>query len=187
MRSNKGDKFINIAIGVMLCVLVFAAINLYNKHQEEKHIMKEISELKTKNKSIKEANRKVEEKEKKQEKELAITDVLNTSSNFNDKFFVWGSWEEYSSNMKKLRELHPNLDDSNKVQIDGKDVGNGTSPKSSYDSDIFITKNKGEITELLTQKKKYEDKDTEKIWFKNSYYKEGIYDINEFESYTRIL
>lgn len=189
MQNNqfKLTTVLNVVITILIIVVLFMAINLYNKYQEDDKIKDDIQTIKEKNQKVKSHNKEVAALEKDQENKLQVEEVSNIATNFNDKFFIWDSWEKFSKNMENLRETYPNLKDNENVVIDGKDVGTGNSPNSDYESEQFISENKKEITEVIKQTKEYEEKSTEKIWYKVSNYNDGQYDITKFEDYEKVL
>lgn len=189
MQNNqfKLTTILSVVITILIIIALFMSINLYNKYQEDDKIKDDIKTIKAKNNKTTAHNKKVASLEKEQEKELEVEEVSNIATNFNDKFFKWDSWETFSKHMEKLRETYPNLKDNKNVVIDGKDVGTGNSPESDYVSELFITENKKEVTEVIKQTKEYEEKSTEKIWYKVSKYNNGQYDITKFEDYEEVL
>lgn len=189
MQNNQPiiNTVLSVIITISIIVILFMSINLYNKYKEDDKIKDDILEMKKENKETEKQNQKIANMEKDQEKELQISEVSNIAEKFNGKFFVWDSWESFSNNMKGLRASYPNLKDNKNVVIDGKDVGTGTSPESSYSSEVYTTENKQEVAELIKQNKNYEDKTTEKLWYKISNYKDGKYDITKFQSYEKVL
>ncbi|MGJ7589073.1 hypothetical protein [Staphylococcus shinii] len=189
MQNNQPivNTVLSVIIAISIIVILFMSINLYNKYKEDDKIKNDILAMKKENKQTVKQNQKVDNMEKDQENELKISEVSNIAEKFNEKFFVWDTWESFSNNMKSLRASYPNLKDNDNVVIDGKDVGTGTSPESSYSTDIYTTENKQEIAELIKQNKNYEEKTTEKLWYKVSTYKDGEYDITKFQGYEKVL
>lgn len=189
MQNNnvKMTTVLGVIISLLAIIVIIMGINLFNKYKEDDKIKKDIQTLQSKNEDVKKHNKDVDNKEKEQEKVLQIDTAMNNTTEFNDKFFVWDSWKTYSDNMKYLRNTFPNLEDNKNVVIDGKDVGTGTAPESTYESDAFVTENKNEVSELIKQSKSYDSKATEKLWFKVSNNKDGKYDITQFESYEKII
>ncbi|WP_239710624.1 hypothetical protein [Mammaliicoccus sp. E-M21] len=189
MENNRSYSFmvLNAILGICLLITVFMSVNLYNKHQEYQETKSDIKELKLENKNTKIANKKVDEKQRKINEELGIDRVSNQSESFNKLFFEWGTWDKFSDNMGTIRKDYPVIQKGKVVNVDGKDVGTGNSPVSSYSSDVFTTKQKNEVNEFIIQRKTYEDKKTETIWQKNSILINGEYDIKIMKSYELII
>ncbi|CAG7915013.1 hypothetical protein SSCS72_02834 [Mammaliicoccus sciuri] len=189
MENNRSYSFmiLNAILGLCLLITVFMSVNLYNKHKEFDETKNEIEQMKLENKNIKMANKKVDKKQEKINEELGIDRVSNQSETFNNLFFEWDTWEKFSNNMETIRKDYPAIQKGNVVNVDGKDVGTGNSPVSSYSADVFTTKEKNEVNEFITQRKTYDDKKTETIWQKNSVLINGEYDIKRMKSYELII
>ena len=78
------------------------------------------------------------------------------------------------------------MKDNKNVDISGKVVGRGDSPRSSYSSDTFTTRNKDEIAQMITQTKKTPTTQSEKKWFKLSNTQNTTYDVTKMDSYEEI-
>lgn len=178
---------LNAIIGLSLLITIFMCVNLYNKHQDYKEMKSEIQELKLKNEKTVAHNKKVDKKQKQIDEELGLERIQNHAKVFDDLFFEWGTWKDFSDNMSIIRKDYPAIQKGNVVNVDGKDVGTGNSPVSSYTADIFTTKQKNEVNEFITQRKTYEDKKTETIWQKNSVLINGEYNITRMKSYELII
>ena len=184
MLNNADNSRIRfVVILILFMVMMFVLIGLFNTYKENEDLR---SDIKSEKQKINH-NKTVSDREKEQNEKLGLTDVENASDDFNEKFYVWSNWQEFSDNMKSLRQTYPNLDSNDNVDISGKAVGTGDSPISNYESTSYTTTNKDELSEIITQEKKYDDHTTETLWHKVSNYKKGKYDISEFEKYDKIL
>lgn len=188
MLNNADSSRIRFVVILILSMtMLFVLIGLFNTYKDNEGLRSDIKSDKQKISKSKTHNRMVSEREKKQNEKLGLTDVENASNEFNEKFYVWSNWQEFSDNMKSLRQTYPNLDSNDNVDISGKAVGTGDSPISNYESTSYTTTNKDELSEIITQEKKYDDHTTETLWHKVSNYKKGKYDISQFEKYDKIL
>lgn len=188
MLNNADNSRIRfVVILILFMVMMFVLIGLFNTYKENEDLRSDIKSEKQKISNTKSHNKTVSDREKEQNEKLGLTDVENASDDFNEKFYVWSNWQEFSDNMKSLRQTYPNLDSNDNVDISGKAVGTGDSPISKYESTSYTTTNKDELSEIITQEKKYDDHTTETLWHKVSNYKKGKYDISEFEKYDKIL
>lgn len=178
---------LDLIILFLIVVTVVSAILLYNKNNRLETLRDELSGKEQKQVEIINNNKKVAEQQRVNNSEVGNSEVIYASSKFNDLYFNWNTWKEYSDNMKELSMLYPNLESSKFVDISGKDVGSGNSPISSYDNSVYTTTNKEEVAELITQTKQYDDRTTERLMFKVSNSKNGKYDIKEFKVYSEAL
>lgn len=180
------DRFSIIAILALACIVVMSIL-LFNKTNEHKELKKELSEKQTTQKAVASHNKKVKKDVENFESESGIGDVSYTATDFNDKYFDWASWKEYDENIKEIKTTYPNLEKNRNIEISGMDVGSGKSPISSYETKEYTTKNKHELAEMIAQNKQYEDRITQRIFYKVSTLDKGKYDIKEFKVYSEAL
>lgn len=175
---------LTIALFIIAMFVVVFVIVRFNQVSELKEEIKEKQELK---KDVKAYNQNIEEKREQQLKEVGLSEVRKDMDSFNDLFFVWDTWGKYDKNMKELQQLYPKIDEGKKVDISGKDVGSGDSPKSTYDNDFYTTTNKKEIAEKVTQNKDSISSKSSTVWFivgdKND---EDMFNISHMKRYREL-
>lgn len=186
-RLEEKKRKLDLVILFLIVTTVISAILLYNKNNRLEAMSEELSSKEEKQLEIVNKNKEIAKEQKKNNSDVGNDEVVFASDRFNEKYYNWTTWKEYSRNMKELRVLYPNLENNKLLDISGLDVGTGNSPLSSYDSDIYTMTNKGEIAELITQTKQYDDKTTERLMFKVSNSNKGKYDIKEFQVYSEAL
>ncbi|WP_436890172.1 hypothetical protein [Mammaliicoccus sciuri] len=180
------DRF-NIIVILAIASIVVMSILLFNKTNEHDQLKKELSDKQTTQKAVAAHNKTVDKEVEKFENESGVSDVSYTAQDFNNKYFDWASWEEYDKKIKEIKTTYPNLESNKNVEITGMDVGSGKSPISNFESTEYTTKNKHELAEMITQNKQYEDRITERLFYKVSTLKDGKYDISEFKVYSEAL
>ncbi|MFW3619457.1 hypothetical protein [Staphylococcus caprae] len=183
MENN--SKYMSLVI-VLSLILIGLGIYAFASYAKVKEIKNEINQLEAKKDDRESYNKQIEKKQIETDKEVGNADVIRAATDFNNKFYNWSSWNEFSDNMDYLKKTYPNLEDSDIVDISGKAVGNGESPESSYTSEIFPTDKKGEISEIVTQEKTQDNSDTQLLWYKVSKYNKGKYDISYFKPYEEV-
>ncbi|HDK8090358.1 TPA: hypothetical protein PT687_002527 [Staphylococcus aureus] len=190
-KNNYDETFVtdrfNIIVLLAIACIVVMSILLFNKTNEHDQLKKELSDKQTTQKAVAAHNKKVDSEIEKFENESGVSDVSYTATDFNNKYFDWASWEEYDKKIKEIKTTYPNLESNKNIEISGMDVGSGKSPISSFESTEYTTKNKHEIAEMITQNKQYEDRMTERLFYKVSTLKNGKYDISEFKVYSEAL
>lgn len=181
MENN--NKFLSI-VSFLIIVILFLGALVLNSNHNVKDIKKDISKLEKKQSDREKYNDDVDKKQTDINERIGNESVMKAAKKFNDKFFVWSSWNEFSNNMKDLRSMYPNLEDSDIVDISGKAVGNGESPDSIYSTNFYATDKKGEVAELITQNKSTETSGTKLQWFKIENMEKGKYSITYFKPYN---
>lgn len=174
MRNNNEelpdyDKVKQLRIEVLLIVLIIIAVVVsvlfFVRYNEAQGLKEDIKEAKVEKKSVEKYNKKIDKKQSEQLKKVGLEDVKSDMNNFNKLFFEWETWGEFSSNMEELRKLYPRIEKGDTVNISGKNVGSGESPKSDYDTEYLTTTNPKEISEVVTQYKDLGNADSETLWF----------------------
>ena len=117
-----------IILGIIALFVIVLVIVRFNQVNELKAEIKDKQEQKA---NAEKYNKNVQKKQEQQLKKVGLSKVKKDMDKFNDLFFVWNTWGEYDENMKELQQLYPKIDEGKKVDISGKDVGSGKSPKSS--------------------------------------------------------
>ncbi|RIN27710.1 hypothetical protein [Staphylococcus succinus] len=181
MESN--NKFLSI-ITILILVIMFLGALVLNSNHNVKDIKKDIVKLEKKQSDRAKYNDGIDKKQSSINERIGNGAVMKAAKNFNDKFYTWSSWNEFSDNMKDLRATYPNLQDSNIVDISGKSVGNGDSPDSIYSTDFYATDKKGQVAELITQNKSTETSGTKLQWFKIENMEKGKYSITYLKPYN---
>ncbi|MEX2935963.1 hypothetical protein [Staphylococcus saprophyticus] len=182
MENN--NKFTSLVV-ILIIVVGFMGILTLVSNQKLANIKDDITKLEAKQKERNQYNDKIKEQQKEEDARVGNDRVTTNAKYFNDKFYNWSSWNEFSDNMENLKKRYPNLEDSDIVDISGKSVGNGESPESTYSSDIYPTDKKGQIAELITQTKSEDETDTELVWFKVEDYDNGKYNISYLKPYQK--
>lgn len=149
----------------LFIVAVFVIVFVIVRFHQVNELKEEIKAKQEQKEKVESYNESVKKKHEEQLKEVGLDNVKKDMEEFNDLFFTWNSWEQYDKNMKKLQLLYPKIDEGNKVDISGKDVGSGQSPKSSYDSEFYTTTNKNEIAEKVMQSKDSVSSESSTLWF----------------------
>lgn len=180
MENNKFSAILTI----LILVIAFLSLLTLNSNHSIKNIKKDISQLEKTQSAREKYNENIEDQQRSINKRIGNDYVIRAAKKFNDKFYTWSSWNEFSDNMKDLRERYPNLENSDIVDISGKAVGNGDSPDSTYSSDFYATDKKGQVAELITQNKSTEDSGTKLQWFKIENMKNGKYSITYLKPYN---
>lgn len=183
MANN--SKYMSVVI-VLSLVLIGLGIYAFASYTKVKDVKDEIKQLESKKEDRKSYNKNIEKKQAETDKKVGNADVVRTATDFNEKFYNWTTWKEFSDNMDYLKKTYPNLEDSDIVDISGKAVGNGESPESSYTTEIYPTDKKGEIAELVTQEKTQNNLNTQLLWYKVSEYNKGKYEISYFKPYEEV-
>lgn len=181
---ENSNKFTTLVI-ILILVVGFMGLLTMGSHHKVKNIKHDIAKLEDKQKARNQQNDKIAKQQEAEDKRVGNKRVATNAKYFNDKFYNWSSWNEFSDNMESLQKRYPNLEDSDIVDISGKSVGNGESPDSTYSSDVYPTDKKGQIAELITQTKSSEDSDTELIWYKVEDYDKGKYNISYLKPYQK--
>lgn len=153
---------LTIGLFIVMAVVVVLVIVRFNQINELKE---EISDKQAEKKDVEAYNKNIKKKEQQQLEEVGLSKVRDDMNKFNDLFFVWNTWKEYDKNMKDLQQRYPKIDEGKKVDISGKDVGSGKSPKSSYNGEYYTTTNKNEIAEKVTQSKDGISTKSSTVWF----------------------
>lgn len=179
---GNNNKFVTLII-ILVLAIGFLGLLVMNSHFKVQGIKDDISKLEAKKEDRDKTNDKINKAQDEENKRVGNGEVTTNAKYFNDKFYKWSSWNEFSDNMEDLRNKYPNLEDSDIVDISGKAVGNGESPESDYSTDMYPTDKKGQIAELVTQTKTSEDSDTELVWFKIEDYDKGKYNITYLKPY----
>ncbi|EOD7975542.1 hypothetical protein K4P50_11085 [Staphylococcus epidermidis] len=183
MENN--SKYMSVVI-VLSLILIGLGIYTFASYTKVNDVKDEIKQLESKKEDRQSYNKKIENKQASIDKKVGNADVIRTATDFNNKFYNWSSWKEFSDNMDYLKKTYPNLENSDIVDISGKAVGNGESPESSYTSEMYPTDKKGEISELVTQEKTQSNVNTRLLWYKISKYNKGKYDISYFKPYEEV-
>ncbi|WP_436962336.1 hypothetical protein [Staphylococcus shinii] len=181
MENN--NKFLSI-VTILILAIVFLGALVLNSNHNVKEIKKDIAQLEKKQLDRSKYNDGIDKKQSSINERIGNSAVIKAAKKFNDKFYIWSSWNEFSDNMKDLRAMYPNLEDSDIVDISGKAVGNGDSPDSIYSTDFYATDKKGQVAELITQNKSTETSGTRLQWFKIENMKKGKYSITYLKPYN---
>lgn len=193
-KNNEDLDYLEVASqrrrDVLLVILVIASIiciaMFFNRQSQINKLESDIKDKEHKKTEMVAHNKKIDEKQKEIDREVGLEDVQSQAETFDKNFFNWNSWGEFTDNMKALQKEFPNLKDSKVVDISGKEVGKGESPKSSYSDEAFTTKNKGELAQLITQSKKTPTTQSEKLWLKMSNTNNTTYEITKMKPYKEI-
>ncbi len=137
-----------LLLGAFL-VIVFWIV----RQNDINNVKQDIEDKKAEKVKIEQYNKKVDEQSLEQSEKIGLADITKDMKKFNDLFYNWDSWKAYTDNMKELRSLYPRIDEGKVVNISGRDVGTGKSPKSSHTSDFYTTTNPNEIAVTVEQKK----------------------------------
>lgn len=152
---------------MILLIIVAGFVILFQivRFNEIKDLKQDIADAKTEKKDVQKYNKGIQEKQQKQLDEVGLTNVKEEMSNFNNLFFEWSTWGEFSRNMKELRALYPKIQSGDVVNISGKSVGTGESPESTYDNDFMTTTNREELAEVVNQNKDFNDGQSDTMWY----------------------
>ncbi|OEK58873.1 hypothetical protein [Staphylococcus equorum] len=150
---------------ILFIVAVFIVVFVIVRFNQVNELKDEIKAKQEQKESVEAYNKDLEGKREQQLESVGLSEVKKDMETFNNLFFVWNTWGEYDKNMKELQQLFPKIDEDKKVDISGKDVGSGDSPKSSYDNDFYTTTNKNEIAEKVTQNKDGISSKSSTVWF----------------------
>lgn len=173
-----------IILGIIALFVIVLVIVRFNQVNELKAEIKDKQEQKA---NAEKYNKNVQKKQEQQLKKVGLSKVKKDMDKFNDLFFVWNTWGEYDKNMKELQQLYPKIDEGKKVDISGKDVGSGKSPKSSYDNDFYTTTNKNEIAEKVTQSKDGISSKSSTVWFiKGDRNDDDLFNISHMKRYREL-
>lgn len=180
-QKRKDVLIVLLIIAVIICTAMF-----FNRQSQINQLHSDIKDKQHKKTEMMVYNKDIDKKQKAIDKEVGLDDVESQAEKFDEKFFDWRSWGEFTDNMQYLRKEYPNLKDSKVVDISGHDVGRGESPKSDYSDESFTTRNKGELAQLITQSKKTPATQSEKLWLKISNTNHTTYDITTMKPYKEI-
>lgn len=180
-QRRRDILLVALIIAVIVCVAMY-----FNRQGQINELQSDIKTKEHKKSEMITYNKKIDKEQKAIDKKVGLDDVQSQAETFDDNFFDWSSWGEYTDNMKFLQKEFPNLKDNKNVDISGKVVGRGDSPRSSYSSDTFTTRNKDEIAQMITQTKKTPTTQSEKKWFKLSNTQNTTYDVTKMNSYEEI-
>ena len=171
---------------ILIITTVIVVVMMINRFNEVNKLQSEIKELKQERSVNIAHNKKIEKQQNEQTKKIGLEQVTNNAITFDNKFFDWTSWGEYTDNMKQLQKDFPNLKENKNVDISGGKVGNGDSPISKHSSEEFTTKNQNEIAQLITQSKNTQTSKSEALWLKVSNYDNNQYDITKMNTYKEV-
>lgn len=172
---------------ILFVVAIFVVVFLIVRVNEINQLKDDIATAKEEKKAMENYNKKIDEQREKQTEKVGLKEVKEEMTTFNDLFFNWKTWGEYDENMKELRQLYPQIDEGSLVDISGKDVGSGQSPKSSYDEEYFTTTKESEIAEPVTQTKEGISDRSSTFWFIIGNKEEGkTFNINHMKRYREL-
>jgi len=180
-QRRKDVLVVILIIAVIICIAMY-----FNRQSQINQLHADIKDKQHQKTERIADNKKVDKKQKAINKEVGLQDVQSQAETFDENFFNWSSWGEFTDNMETLQKEFPNLKDSKVVDISGKQVGRGESPKSSYSDESFTTMNKNELAQKITQTKKTPTTQSEKIWFKISNTQHTTYDVTKMKPYKEI-
>ncbi|HHX0046035.1 hypothetical protein L6D11_13965 [Staphylococcus aureus] len=174
----------NVILSILIFCVAITGIYAYNQYSKANDLQQKVDKRLAYNKKVDKKNKKIEDENIKLKKSIGVYDTERSSKKFYDKFFVWNTWEQYLDNMKQLQLLYPQINDGKVVNIKGDKRGAGASPDSSYTKETFISKDKGETADIVTQTKQYFDgSESVAIWYVISKYENGKYDISHMKAY----
>lgn len=174
----------NVILSILIFCVAITGIYAYNQYSKANDLQQKVDKRLAYNKKVDKKNKKIEDENIKLKKSIGVYDTERSSKKFYDKFFVWNTWEQYLDNMKQLQLLYPQINDGKVVNIKGDKRGAGASPDSSYTKETFISKEKGETADIVTQNKQYFDgSESVAIWYVISKYENGKYDISHMKAY----
>ncbi len=185
------DKVKKLRMDLLMFLLIvitgFVVVFCIVRHNEIENLKDDVNQAKAEKQSVQKYNKQIEKKQQKQLEEVGLKNVKNDMNTFNELFFNWNSWGEYSRNMKELRNLYPKIEKGDIVNISGKNVGSGESPESSYESDYLTTTNKNEISEVVNQSKDFNNGESNTLWFITGKEEDGeTLDITHMNHYREI-
>ncbi|WP_145460805.1 hypothetical protein [Staphylococcus haemolyticus] len=174
----------NVITTVLIVIAIIAAVFAYKQYQNVKENEKLLKERHAQIEKVQRHNKEIEKKDVALQKKVGIYETAESSADFYDKFFNWSSWQQYADNMKRLRTLYPQIDEGKVVNISGNKRGASASPDSSYERQTYVGKEKGQIGELVTQTKSYDDgTESKAIWYIISNKKDNKFDITSMKAY----
>lgn len=185
------DKVKKLRMDLLMFLLIvitgFVVVFCIVRHNEIENLKDDVKQAKAEKQLVQKYNKQIEKKQQKQLEEVGLKNVKNDMNTFNELFFNWNSWGEYSRNMKELRNLYPKIEKGDIVNISGKNVGSGESPESSYESDYLTTTNKNEISEVVNQSKDFNNGESNTLWFITGKEEDGeTLDITHMNHYREI-
>lgn len=155
----------NVITIALLAIATFVLIFCVVRYHEIQGLKHDIAEKQSEKKAVEKHNKSVDKKQHDQLNTVGLSQVKDDMNNFNELFFKWSTWGEYSKNMKELRESYPSIQKGDVVNISAKNVGSGQSPKSTYQNDFLTTTNKEEIAEIVDQSKDFGNGNSETLWY----------------------
>lgn len=176
-----------VSITILLIIIAILSVLVIQRYNQINTLNNDIKSTLNKKEKNEKHNANVEKQTDKLNKEVGTQDVIDTSTRFDDKFFDWSTWQEYSKNMKSLAKDYPNIESEEIVDLSGKKVGTGESPDSEYTKTSYTTTKEGEVAEFIEQHKSMTTKETRTLWYKVSNYKNGKYDITSLKNYSEVL
>lgn len=183
------DKLIHdrMTAGLIILAIVTAllSINLFNQNRYIHTLEDDISHKVSEKKKIVANNKKVDAQNEAEIKKMQMEDVKRESQFFNQKFFVWGSWKEFSDNMLALQKRYPNIEREGVVNLSETAIGSSKSPVSSYGAKRLITANTNEMGEIISQRKHYPTGESITTWYKISEYQNGQYRVKLMKTGTK--
>lgn len=183
IAKDRRLNLLTIVLGVIAIVLVGMFIHRFIQVNE---VQSDIKNMKSEKKVNELHNKKVAKEQNDMLKKLGLGKVKSESNTFNNLFFDWSGWGEYTKNMEELQDKYPEIDKGDVVDISGRLVGNGEGPRSRYTSNVYTTSKQGEIAEFIEQNKSADDSRSKALWFKLSNYKDGNYNITDMNVYREV-
>lgn len=176
----------DVLLVILIITTVICVIMYFNRQGQINDLQSDIKDKQEKKTNVVKHNDEVKRKQQVIDEQNGLAKTQSQAKEFDDYFFNWDTWGDYTEGMHHLQKSFPNLKDSKVVDISGKKVGRGESPTSSYSDTGFTTRNKGELAQLITQTKKTPTAQTETLWLKISNYQNNQYDISKLKPYREI-
>lgn len=187
MQETRESIFYSFA-AILSIIAVIMLIMAINKSTEANDLQAKIDKMNKEKDNRIAYNKDIAKKNEEESEKVGIDEVSKEADVFNDKFFNWGDWGEFTKNRKDLRSLYPNINEGKVVDISGMDVGsNSNKLKSNHSTDRFIGSQNNKIGEMITQFKSSDTGGkTDGMWYKVSEMKDGKYEVVFMEKYEKV-
>lgn len=169
-------------IAVVL-IIIMGGLTWHNYKQSKKMVNQYNAKVAAVSK-ISKYNNEVDQKNTYNSAKSGAAETMKNDAYFINKFYNWNSWEEYTENMKLLRDKFPNIAKEKVVDVTGMAVGNGSSPMNKANYNAYLTPKRGEVINIINQSSQFVSSASTTTWFVKTQMENNKYSIESAHKYN---